>query len=65
MNILHVFLLSVFTFLLFKLLSPIILGFLKGILGAAVNMSVLNAVTFGVIFLAIYKLNQMVKFLDV
>ena len=68
MNLLHVFLLSVIAFLLFKFLAPIVIDLVLGIVGTALNVTVLtilNAVTFGAIFLAIYKLNQNMKVFDI
>ena len=65
MNLFHVFLLSVSAFLLFKFLAPMIMGTLLKIFGSILNVSILNALLFGAIFLGVHQLNEKMKVLDV
>lgn len=58
MNLLHTFLVSLVAFVLFKLLAPYVLDLLLNTVGAVGNMTVVNAVTFALIFAAVSKVNE-------
>ena len=64
MNHLHVFLLSVAAFLLFKFLAPLVMSTLLNLFGSILNVSVLNALLFGAVYLGVHSLNMKMKLLD-
>lgn len=64
MTLLHVFILSVAAFLLFKFLAPIILNFIATSLGIVGNVTIMNALLFGLIFVGIYRLNEKSRMLE-
>lgn len=65
MSLLHVFLLSIAAYLVFKMLAPMILNFVATSLGVIGNATLMNSLLFGAIFVGVYKLNQEAKVLQV
>lgn len=59
MNIIQIFILSITTFFLFKFISPIIIGLLRKTLGLVGNITLVNALLFGLIFVIIFRINEM------
>lgn len=64
MTLLHIFILSIAAFLLFKFLAPIVLNFIATSLGFVGNATLMNALLFGAIFVGVYKLNEQSKLLE-
>jgi hypothetical protein len=64
MSLLHVFILSIAAYLLFKFLAPLILNFVTTSIGVIGNITLMNALLFGGIFVALYKLNEQAKLLE-
>lgn len=65
MTLFHVFILSIAAYLLFKFLAPIVLNFIATSLGFVGNATLMNTLLFGAIFVAVYKLNEKAKLLQV
>ena len=65
MTLLHVFILSIAAYLLFKFLAPVVLNFVATSLGFVGNSTLMNTLLFGMIFVGVYKLNEKAKLLQV
>ena len=65
MTLLHVFILSIAAYLLFKFLAPIVLNFVATSLGFVGNATLMNTLLFGAVFVGVYKLNEKAKLLQV
>lgn len=63
MTLLHIFILSIAAFLLFKFLAPIVLNFIATSLGFVGNATLMNTLLFGAIFVGVYTLNKQYKVL--
>lgn len=64
MSLLQIFVVSLVAFFLFKLVGPMIFKLLGSTLGAIANMTVINALVFGTIFVVVYEINRRAKLLD-
>lgn len=64
MSLLHIFILSIAAYLLFKFLAPIVLNFIATSLGFVGNATLMNSLLFGAIFVGVYRLNEQGKILE-
>lgn len=64
MGLLQTFLLSVIAFMAFKFLAPMVLQALGGVVDMVGNVTLVNAILFGSIFVAVQEINRRAKVLD-